>query len=160
MELNVLRLLEKTAERNADKTAYSDSDNALTFAQVCDKAKRLGSALTEKVPPRSPVAVMTGRNVLTPVVFLGIVYAGCFYAPMDCTQPKARLQDILSVLEPSVLVADEEGMKTAKELGFEGEILLTDDLFTHDIVQPALDNVARYACADDPLYVIFTSGST
>uniref|UniRef100_UPI0025ECA85E AMP-binding protein n=1 Tax=uncultured Ruminococcus sp. TaxID=165186 RepID=UPI0025ECA85E len=30
----------------------------------------------------------------------------------------------------------------------------------HDIVKPALDNVARYACADDPLYVIFTSGST
>ena len=160
MEINVLRLLEKTAERFPDKTAYSDTDESLTFAQVTEKAKRLGSALTKKVSPRSPVAVMTGRNVYTPVVFLGIVYAGCFYAPMDSTQPKARLKDILSVLQPELLIADEEGMKTARELGFEGEILSSEELFAAETDQSALDERARYACADDPLYVIFTSGST
>lgn len=160
MEISVLRLLEKTADKFGGKTAYADSENSLTFAEVEEKAKRLGSALSEMIPPRSPVAIMTGRNVLTPVVFLGVVYAGCFYAPMDCTQPTARLKDILSVLQPKILLADSEGMKTAKELGFEGETLLTDDLFAHDIDRCALDARARSACADDPLYTIFTSGST
>lgn len=160
MEINVLRLLEKTAQKYGDKTAYSDTDNSITFAEIEDKAKRMGSALAEKVTPRSPVAVMTGRNVLTPVVFLGAVYAGCFYAPMDATQPLARLKDILSVLNPSVIVADDEGMKTASQLGFEGELINTADLFEHEIDQPKLDEIARNSCADDPLYVIFTSGST
>ena len=63
MEINVLRLLEKTAQKYGDKTAYSDTDNSITFAEIEDKAKRMGSALAEKVTPRSPIAVMTGRNV-------------------------------------------------------------------------------------------------
>ncbi|SFB90444.1 amino acid adenylation domain-containing protein [Ruminococcus albus] len=160
MELNVLRLLEKTADRFNTKIAYSDSDESLSFSEVTERAKRIGSALAEKIPARCPVAVMSGRRVHTPVIFLGIVYAGCFYAPMDSTQPKARLRDILSVLQPKLLIADEEGMKTARELGFEGEILSAEELAAHEIDQPALDERARYACADDPLYVIFTSGST
>ena len=63
MEINVLRLLEKTAQKYGDKTAYSDTDNSITFAEIEDKAKRMGSALAEKVTPRSPVAVMTGSGI-------------------------------------------------------------------------------------------------
>ncbi|MBP5267748.1 MAG: AMP-binding protein, partial [Ruminococcus sp.] len=71
MELNVLRLLEKTADRFNKKTAYSDSDESLSFSEVEERAKRIGSALAEKIPARSPVAVMSGRRVHTPVIFLG-----------------------------------------------------------------------------------------
>ncbi len=160
MEINVLRRLENTAKTYPQKTAFSDTESSLSFSQVEDIAKRVGSAVMEKVSQRSPVAVMSGRNVFTPVIFLGIVYAGCFYAPMDASQPDARLRDILSVLRPGLLIADRDNIDKARALGFEGEILCAEELFEKDINEKGLEATARLACADDPLYVIFTSGST
>ncbi|MBR2305005.1 MAG: amino acid adenylation domain-containing protein [Ruminococcus sp.] len=160
MEINVLRRLENTASRLPDKAAYSDTDSSLSFFEVLDKARRVGSALCGKVSARQPVAVMSGRNVYTPVIFLGIVYSGCFYAPMDASQPEPRLRDILSVLQPKLMIADRDNIERARALGFEGEILCAEELFEFDINEAFLAQTARSACADDPLYVIFTSGST
>lgn len=160
MKINVLRLLEQTVSKFGDKVAYSDTDSTITFAEVEDKAKRLGSALSGIVSPRTPVAVMSSRKVYTPVAFLGAVYAGCFYAPMDASQPEARLKDILSVLEPAVMIADRENIETARNLGYEGQILCIEELFEHDINEDKLNKIADASCADDPLYIIFTSGST
>ena len=67
MKLSVLERLEKTAAQFRDKTAYSDAVTSITFGEIEEKAKRLGSALAERVRPGSPVAVMGKRGVLTPV---------------------------------------------------------------------------------------------
>ena len=157
---DILLQLEKAALKYKDKTMFSDGQKALSFEQVLDKAKRLGSALTRFTDMRSPVAVMSGRNAYTPAAFLGIVFAGCFYAPMDSTQPEARLRGILGVLEPQLLIADNENIERARSLGFEGDILCIDELFESEINEDALSARRREMCIDDPLYVIFTSGST
>ena len=122
MEINVLRRLENTASRLPDKAAYSDTDSSLSFFEVLDKARRVGSALCGKVSARQPVAVMSGRNVYTPVVFLGIVYAGCFYAPMDATMPKARLNQIIGVIKADYMIVDKEHLEIAKGLDFDGQV--------------------------------------
>lgn len=160
MKLSVLERLEKTAAQFRDKTAYSDAVTSITFGEIEEKAKRLGSALAERVRPGSPVAVMGKRGVLTPVMFLGAVYAGCYYIPLDASQPESRLRDILSVLKPAILISDADTISAAGKLGFEGGIVPADELFAHEISQERLDEISSAACLDDPLYVIFTSGST
>lgn len=160
MITDIIGQLEATAAAYPDKPMYSDSERSLTFGQVVDKARRLGSALTSLVEVRSPVAVMCGRNVFTPAVFLGVVYAGCFYAPMDAAQPEARLKSILGLLKPAILLADSDSIERARSLGYEGRILCTDELFEGDPDGAALEKVRENTCIDDPLYVIFTSGST
>ena len=160
MKLSVLERLEKTAAQFRDKTAYSDAVTSITFGEIEEKAKRLGSALAERVRPGSPVAVMGKRGVLTPVMFLGAVYAGCYYIPLDASQPESRLRDILSVLKPAILISDADTISAAGKLGFEGGIVPADELFAHEISQERLDEISGAACLDDPLYVIFTSGST
>ena len=160
MKLSVLERLEKTAAQFRDKTVYSDAVTSITFGEIEEKAKRLGSALAERVRPGSPVAVMGKRGVLTPVMFLGAVYAGCYYIPLDASQPESRLRDILSVLKPAILISDADTISAAGKLGFEGGIVPADELFAHEISQERLDEISGAACLDDPLYVIFTSGST
>lgn len=118
MKLSVLERLEKTAAQFRDKTAYSDAVTSITFGEIEEKAKRLGSALAERVRPGSPVAVMGKRGVLTPVMFLGAVYAGCYYIPLDASQPESRLRDILSVLKPAILISDADTISAAGKLGF------------------------------------------
>ena len=160
MELNVLQWLENSAEKFADKTAYCDDDGAITFSQVRDNAKRIGSALASKIKKGGAVAVMSGRHIHTPVIFLGAVYAGCFYAPMDAAQPTARLNSIAQTLRPDIIIADDECIDTARQLDFDGEIVNVAELLKSDIDESALAKIRREATATDPLYVIFTSGST
>ena len=160
MKCSVLDWLENTAEKYPDKPAYTDCENSLTFSQIKDYAQRIGSAICGKVKPGSPVAVMSGRYVHTPVIFLGAVYAGCFYAPMDGTQPSARLNTILSTIKPSVLVVDDEFFETAKFLEYDGEILSASELINAEILSEELTYRRRFASCSDPLYTIFTSGST
>ena len=160
MITNIIRQLGETAAIYPDKVMFSDENMSLTFSQVLDKAKRLGSALVTLSEGRCPIAVMSSRCALTPAIFLGIVYAGCFYAPMDSTQPEKRLKNILGVLEPQLLIADRANVERARSLGYEGTILVAEELFKNSINEKALAARQRSACMDDPLYVIFTSGST
>ena len=46
MKLSVLERLEKTAAQFRDKTAYSDAVASITFGEIEEKAKRLGSLLS------------------------------------------------------------------------------------------------------------------
>lgn len=160
MKYSVLDWLENSAEKYPDKPAYTDDDSCLTFSRIKEYAQRIGSELCNKVSSGSSVAIMSGRHVHTPVIFLGAVYAGCFYAPMDGSQPVARLNTILSTINPSVLIADEEFFETAKSLDYNGEILLATELLNAEICLEKLALRRRFSSCSDPLYTIFTSGST
>lgn len=159
MNKNVLEWLEDTAVRYPEKIAYADSDSGITFKNVLTKAQTIGSALSRLTAPRKPVAVLSGRHVYTPVIYLGIVYSGCFYAPLDAGMPKTRLTQILSNLKPELLVADAEHYELAKTL-YSGQVLLLDELLSQSADTERLASIRRFATMTDPLYVIFTSGST
>lgn len=161
MEINVLEWLEKSAEKCDNKIAYSDGENSLTFSQVKDHAQRIGSALLERGACGEPVAVFSGRNVLTVAAFLGVVYSGCAYAPIDSKLPLARIEKIMDTLSPALILTDGENRDFVKELGFdEGKIVLIEEAVGHGIDCEKLGRVRRFSTENDPLYVIFTSGST
>lgn len=161
---NVLEWLEDAAQVCGDKTAYLDLENSLSFAQVMEKAKAIGSALLceEKLQTALPVAVITGRNVLTPVVYLGVVYSGRAYAPIDAKLPAVRIGKILDTLCPEVILTDDENQKLVEDLvcGREITILNIRNLLGHPVEEARLQRVRRTMLSTDPLYMIFTSGST
>ena len=160
MELSVLKWLDRTVAAFGEKTVFSDKENTLTFSQLDTYSDAIGSFLAEKWNPNSPVAVMSGRHVLTPSCYLGAVKAGCFYAPMDATMPVTRLNQILGVIQAPVMLVDREHEALARSLDFAGEILVMEDLL-HTRVNPSLlEKRAARITGTTPLYVIFTSGST
>ena len=102
---NVLEWLEQTAERLPDKTAFDDGNEQIRFEDVRDKALKIGAGLRRILKDVNlPIAVLSGRDVYTPIAFLGVVYVGCFYAPLDATAPTGRLKTILKNLHPAVLI--------------------------------------------------------
>lgn len=160
MVKNVLEWLENTSSRLPDKVAFEDVDNKITFKEIENRAKAIGSALVKKVEPRKPIIVISGRNVFTPTIFLGIVYAGCFYAPLDTGAPIVRLNKIIENTKPALIIADSENLEFAKSLEYDGEILVSEDLINTEIDQDSLDKVREQSKETDPLYIIFTSGSS
>ncbi|WP_434311421.1 amino acid adenylation domain-containing protein [Hominifimenecus sp. rT4P-3] len=160
MRKNVLEYLEESARKSPDKIAFSDEKKSNSYREIEERAKRVGSALARKAPPRSPIPVLMEKGVDTMAAFLGAVYAGCFYVLLDRTQPKARLNTILKTLEAPVLVTLPEYKEQAETLDFSGEILSLDELEQESADEAILNAVQGQALDTDPLYGIFTSGST
>lgn len=188
---NVLEWLEATVAKYPDKPAFSDTESSITFRQVYDIARNTGAYLVEQLGvDRTPVAVFAGRKMVTPAYFLGVVYAGRPYAPIDASLPDKRIEKILENLCPGAIVADRESREhvesivdeLAKAEGFDRpQIFIAEDISSFEQVACADSNckisesagdsvtdsendmlatVRRQMSMTDPLYIIYTSGST
>ena len=169
---NILELLERSAERFPDRPAFGDPEKDITFRELVRKARAAGELLAADVPSESPVAFYLEKSVDAVTAMFGAVYAGGFYSFIDVRQPAARAQKVLDVLEPAVLITDEENAEKAEELSFGGRRILLKELLEQagrtlsgqkeplPPLSPVLARI-RSAMADTaPLYVNFTSGST
>ena len=114
-KLNILWSLEQTAEKYADRVAVSDVNQELTWKELVKKAQVIGAELSEKVQPGNPVPVLLEKSSETLAVMLGIVYAGCFYVPVNPMNPAERLRKIMEKLEPEVIISDEKGKEQNAE---------------------------------------------
>ena len=156
---NVLEWLEKTADETPDKIAYSDSVNRITFGQVKKQAVRIGSCL-KSVSSKAPVAVISSRNIHTITAYLGTVYSGHAYAPIDASLPRLRIETILSLLKPSTILADEDNLDLASEIAGDIEVISIERAIEENEDIGFLHSVREKMITTDPLYIIFTSGST
>lgn len=160
MQINILEWLESTCRQFACKTAFTDKDGSITFSDVMSYAKAIGSAIISKNIYRKPIAVISGRHCKTPAAFLGVVYSGNFYAPIDGSLPVSRINQIMQTLEPSLVITDEANSKILDKIEYSGDSVTLEEAFDFPVNQPKIDYIRRFSVETDPLYVIFTSGST
>ena len=160
MQTNILEYLEATAPRLPEKIAYSDGTDNLTFFELSHRARALGSALAKKGYYRRPIAVLMKKHPSTVATFYGCVYAGCFYVPLDIEMPTSRIELILENAKPAAIITDQKGSAIAKNLNFDGEIFSAESLFESEIDETALAKIRAKQIDTDPIYIVFTSGST
>lgn len=157
---NILDYLEQTQELFRNKTAVEDNNSSLTYYELVQKARQIGSGLARRVPPGSPVPVLMEKSPLTLAAMLGAVYAGCFYVPVNPDNPPQRLKKILQVLDPSVIVTDQENAGMLGSTGFEKARLDVGKLLTEETDESLLAEIREKSRESDILYALFTSGST
>ncbi len=160
---NVLEWLEASAERTPDKIAAADPDVELTFAELHDLARRVGSWLVgQGVSPQSGVAFYLEKSPRALAAMFGAVYAGCFYSVLDVRQPASRICSICEQLDAPVVLADALNIERAHEMleGSGRRIVALDEALAATVDDVRLAKVRAQAADVDPLYVNFTSGST
>lgn len=157
---NVLEWLEESVDLYGEKTAVIDEKGSLTYKQLLENSKRIGTALSRNVEMRTPVAILADKGTDTLCTFFGSVYAGCFYVLFNPELPIVRLTQVQSVLEAKYIVTEERYLDIARQLVSEDNIILMDDLKKQDIDEKRLKDIRSKAIDTDPLYANFTSGST
>ncbi|MBR2706552.1 MAG: AMP-binding protein [Mogibacterium sp.] len=160
MASQVFDWIRRSAALYGGRAVYSGEEGSVTFEEL----DRFSAAVAAWVAKRSeierPVAVMTGRNAYTPACYMGVARAGCFYAPMDGDVPRQRLEQIMSVAEPEILIVDRDHLETAKEIAGSCEIALMEDLLKAPADEDIVAEREASVTEASPLYMIFTSGST
>lgn len=157
--INVLEYLENSAARFPDKIAVKDDAGECTYAELEIRARQIGTALTRYIKRTEPVMIFAPKSVQTLQAFMGTVYAGGFYVPVDPSFPAQRIRRIYEVLKPKAVITGQEYLAKLEEAGCEAPVLIFEEIGT-EVNEKALGSLRRQRLDTDPLYGIFTSGST
>lgn len=161
MHNHVLNDLRRIVREKPDKAAFSDGENTLTFAQLHRAAWGVGSALHRRSIYKRPVAVFMRKSPQEIAAFFGVIAGGCFYVPLDEEMPAPRIQLILDNIRAPLVICDEATLPLARSFDLKGgQTALYGDLAAEEVDEPALDAIYDRAIDTDPIYIVFTSGST
>ncbi len=155
MITNTLEYLENTAKTNPNKIALKDANGEITYNDLIKKAKTIGTYIASHTHMHNrPIAVCIDRNIQSIILFLGIVYSGNFYVPLDTNMPYERVKMILEELNPKLILAS----VTQSIDGY--DTIPFEEVTAGEIDEEALKDIRNRALDTDPLYAIYTSGST
>lgn len=160
MHASVLEWLEKASINYADKTAICDEWESYTYKQYHDKAIGIADAiLATEVGNRKPIVVYINKSIKVLASFMGIAYSGNFYSPIDVDMPAQRVNRILEVLEPVMVITTRELKKEFAQFDYKGEFLIYEDIAPMESSEQVKTSFEKIIDMD-LLYVLFTSGST
>lgn len=160
MQNHVLDYLDHIVTQKPEKTAFSNGEDALTFAQVYEQSRAVGTFLHNQGVYYKPVVVFMNKHPREIAAFFGVIAAGDFYVPIDEEMPASRIQLILENVQAEVLICDALTRKIAENFDFGGKVVLYDEICRTEIDDDALQQIRRRAIDTDPIYIVFTSGST
>ena len=138
---NILEYLENTAGRKKDEIAVDDGSRCLTWGELKDASRKMGSVLADSLTPGQPAVVLAEKSAVTLASMLGIVYAGGFYVPVHPEQPSGRICKILDTLKTEVVITEKEHLGLLKECGYRGRIILMEEALQGGI---NCENFSRY----------------
>ena len=156
----VLEYLEYSAAVRPHAVAVEDAGGTATFQELEVGCRKVGSALTERIALREPVAIFLEKGRQALWAFWGTVYAGGFYVPLNPDLPPARLRQIQSVLQANYVITDRAHRVRALEIFSPEAILDVEELLAAPLQPARLEAVRSQVVDTDPLYTNFTSGST
>ncbi|HJB99164.1 MAG TPA: amino acid adenylation domain-containing protein [Candidatus Flavonifractor merdavium] len=160
VQRNVLEYLEATAPRLPDKIAFSNGTDSLTFGQLSRAARGIGTWLAGQGLSHEPVVVFMEKHPRSVAAFFGVVYSGCFYVPIDEEMPAYRVELIFQTLKPRAVLCDQKTRGQVEAMGYQGILCGYETAAACEPDDGALARIRAAQLDTDPLYIVFTSGST
>lgn len=162
MYTSVLQYLKDSAEKQESKAALVDGELQVTYGELQDKARKIGTFLVEKIgSERKPVIVLMEKCAQAVISFWGILTSGNVYVPLDAHAPVDRINLIVDFIEPALVIVDEPYREKATQLHVaQDKLYFYEELPEVEADQALLDIIARKLIDTDPAYIICTSGST
>jgi len=157
MIINITQYLDNISELFPDKIAFEDKCNTITFSQLKERAKSLGSLLWSNSEKKRnlPIAVYLPKSVNSIICFLASAYSGNFYSPLDTSMPLPRIKKIIDILNPFFILTDKNGIEIFKNIENNSILIDITEIKNNYVLTEDIKTIDT-----DPLYVMFTSGST
>ena len=107
--MNLLERIDHWAKVTPTAVAHVSGGKELTFRQLKSKSDALAESLLEICGKnQTPVAVLGQRESEMLVAFIGAVKSGRPYIPIDRTLPRERINQILEIAKPGLILTPEK----------------------------------------------------
>lgn len=157
--INVINYLLDSAEKYPDKTAYFDETRSYTYSKLLKDSKAIASTLIKKLPgANQPVLIYLEKSPSVLAAFFGTVMSRNFYVPLDISMPEYRINLIVENLKPKAIITDTAHYDAAKE--FCKHVFVFEQSIDTEIDDKAINDKIDSSLDTDPVYVLYTSGST
>ncbi len=160
MQRNVLEYLEQIVTRVPEKIAYADEASGITFEEVYKNSRAIGTFLNMKGHRKEPIVVFMGKHPRTIVSFFGVIYSGCYYVPIDEEMPRHRIELIFKNLKPGAVICDSETVNALESYEYQGKVYTYEEMIQTPVKDESLLSIRESQIDTDPIYIVFTSGST
>lgn len=159
---SAVELVDYAAKKFGNKTAFKDAFEDVSFNELENLSKRLATGLINSVPTGAylPVMIYLPKSVKSIISFMGSMYAGSPYVPMDYNVPMERFKVTVSNLCPSAVITDPKGKDKLCEAGLDIPILVYDEILSDTADFDKINNIICNTTDLDTSYIMYTSGST
>ena len=155
---SVLEYLKHSFECYPDKAAVVYNNESTSYKEFYISACKIAKWIKNNLDvQRKPIIVLMKNSIKALEAFWGIALSKNIYVPIDIGVPKQRLEAIISIVNPAGIIICEE----LDNFEYDSDVFLTyfDDMlkecYSTEIIDSRLEIIDT-----DPLYILFTSGST
>src|SRR5574344_465714 len=153
IEVNMISIIDcliNNKEMEPNKIIFNDKNLSVSNVEFYNNASHIASGLLNY--NNQPIAIFMEKGVNLITAMMGVTLSGNFYTVIDSKMPLERIKLILDVLHPKKII-------TNLPNEFDNSLDYAE-LCESAINQNALMNVQRNIVDTNPMYVLFTSGST
>lgn len=154
-------IMAQEVARRPDAQAVCAHDGDLTYARFDELAQRLADILQNEhgTGPGDVVPLCFEKSLWAMVAMFGVLKTGAAFVPTDPAQPAGRLQEIVSQIQPRVLLVSDKtshyDFATSATL-----IVLNEHALNRPTQYQTTNRALPQRDPSDLAYIIFTSGST
>lgn len=151
----IYKLIEEQCAKTPQATALIYNGTMYAYKWLNDKANGITRLLIKQgVKSGDFIIVFMQKGIELPAVLYAVMKAGCAFIPLDVDSPAERIRQLLHETGRCRIITTTE-LET--RLSF-----IKDDVIAIDInsVEEISENPEYSAALDDPIYGIFTSGTT
>lgn len=160
MMKSVTEYLECTAQKYPNKIAFKDDYKSVTFLELNNISKKIASYILSKNIFKKPIAIFLDKSVECIASFTGVAYSGNFYTPIDSSMPDSRIEKIIEVLNPELIITNEKNYNHVIKIVSTNRIVKYEDIVLCKKDEILLEKAKLKQIDTDILYILFTSGST
>lgn len=158
MTTHICDFLDESVVNFPDKIAFVENDKGITYAKFDQISNKLANQIIKfnKENMQIPVLILLPKGIDCIIAMFAALKSGNFYTILDEKSPKERLEKIVQILKPSIII-------TSREFDFSYlnlPIIFTQDFDTLEIDEKALQEAKTKHIDTNLAYVLFTSGST
>ena len=159
MKTNILEYLTYAADKYPDKRAFFDEQISYTYKHVLDEAKAIGTKLCNRLNVKCrPILIYMDKSPAVLSAFWGCVFSRNFYVPLDTGMPDMRIRLIVENLKPAAVITDMAYYDLARK--YSNNVFIFEEMIETPVDEEVLDARLSSAIDTDPVYVLYTSGST
>lgn len=135
----------KNKNINPNKIIFVDENKSITNNELYNEAMHIASYLSKY--DNKPIIIEMPKSVDTIVCMVGVLLSGNFYTVLDINMPEERKNIIIDLLNPVCKITIKDNKKD-------------DYVYFEDIIGTKAEKLKENYNMSNPMYVLFTSGST
>lgn len=165
MYSNILQWLDETAKKMPHKLALYDNQLQVTYSTFRKKSIALAKKIIEIEDmlgerKQQPIIVFMEKSAKVIISFMGIAYSRNFYSLIDTEMPEYRINKILDILNPQIVITSEKLKQNFEKSNFNGEYIIYDEESYEPAFEKTVKEETDKIIDTDLLFIYFTSGST